>query len=739
LGKDSENWRTLNSNLPVGKGLVTLEAVANLKDLLPRVTADQFDIIFLDSLVVGVDVELVVDRIHLWAPQLPVILLAPEVDESQVLRLINSGLTDVVSCSDLTVAYLGRALARTQQKNTCKNQLSTGLSDFLIRSNLDGVVFLDENGCIREWNSVMEQMFGVAKTDVLRRIFSEVIPYFAESGQPDLIADALNNRPALGREQCCYVPLTGKTLYYRAFYSPIANRRGEVSGVVVIVRDFTERKRSQSLLQAAEMRIATLADVNPSLVWLSGPDGERAFFNQRWLTFTGSTIEKQRGDGWLQSVFPTHVARVKSALSNAKKGQSNYHLEYHFKGTDGRYHTMLETGAAQFTPDGTFAGFVGWCTDLGETRLTQHNLGAVSLRPEPSSTHDNSPIGIWKLDEKLAVLKANSAVGAQLGLPVETIIGTRFLEIVPAVSGKALMEVIHTGNPLRIKNQQIIVHGPGEDRESFWDLDAWTITDAAGCVIGVGVSTIEVTERKKVEQQREDFVATLVHDLKTPLIGADRALQAMLNGAVGSVDHQQSHILGLLRNSNKDLLAMIQNVIEVYRFESGNAKFTFESVSLTELALKTIEELAFLANEKGLILNHNLSILGRVSADRAAICRLFQNLLGNAIKFTPRGGTITVSAEQDSGGVSIFFRDSGVGIPEQEQKHLFKRFSQGESGKRYATGSGLGLYLCKQIVDAHRGTLDVVSTKNIGTTFSVGFPTISHQLSGVRIEIAHPL
>ena len=109
-------------------------------------------------------------------------------------------------------------------------------------------------------------------------------------------------------------------------------------------------------------------------------------------------------------------------------------------------------------------------------------------------------------------------------------------------------------------------------------------------------------------------------------------------------------------------------------------------------------------------------------ADRFALRRVFQNLLDNAIKFTPQGGKVEVVAKEEGDAFHISVCDTGIGIPPEEEERLFKRFSQGKKGKAHSAGIGLGLYLCKQIVDAHRGTLTFTSGEQNGTTFSITIP-----------------
>jgi NtrC-family two-component system sensor histidine kinase KinB len=257
----------------------------------------------------------------------------------------------------------------------------------------------------------------------------------------------------------------------------------------------------------------------------------------------------------------------------------------------------------------------------------------------------------------------------------------------------------------------------------FWDIDAWPVKTENGTVVGIGMNTMEVTARLKIQQHREDLVATLVHDLKTPLVGADRAIQLLMQGVMGNVEPGQSEVLNLLRQSNQRLLSMVQNMIEVYRYELDKPKLFCEQLSVIALMRDSLAELNSIAQSKSVSLKSDFpERLGTVSADRMALRRVFQNLLDNAMKFTPSGGCIVASATETDDTVTVCVADNGIGIPESDRPMIFQRFSQGKSGKAYATGTGLGLYLCRQIVEAHHGQILFSTNEGEGTTFSVILP-----------------
>ncbi len=243
-----------------------------------------------------------------------------------------------------------------------------------------------------------------------------------------------------------------------------------------------------------------------------------------------------------------------------------------------------------------------------------------------------------------------------------------------------------------------------------------------------------VDERDQIARQREDFVSRLTHDLRTPLVAADRMLMLFQQGALGELPPTMQEAIATMARSNINLLQMVNTLLEVYRFEAGRKTLAFYSVELRDLLEEVAKELSPLVQEKGLSLQLDLgkkdalsAASSKVMGDRLELHRLFINLVGNAIKFTDAGSvtirltpsTISTTTGKDKEAVSyvtIEVEDTGQGIPIEEQATLFERFRQG-SHKR--SGSGLGLYLSRRIVEAHQGTIEVKSELGKGSVFVV--------------------
>lgn len=236
----------------------------------------------------------------------------------------------------------------------------------------------------------------------------------------------------------------------------------------------------------------------------------------------------------------------------------------------------------------------------------------------------------------------------------------------------------------------------------------------------------DITQRKEIERLRDDFMSTLTHDLRTPLLAAIQTLRFFADGTLGELTSRQLELINMLSQSNRELLGLVNVLLEVYKYESGKQKLILDTVDVGELLTQITNELGALANNRDQTLRFEPSsaVSTKVKGDKQELKRVFVNLIGNAINFTPKGGQISVSlAENTNSSLQVQVRDNGRGIPPNDIPLLFQRFSQGTSKQR-SSGSGLGLYLSRQIVEAHQGQIGVESTEGQGSSFYVSLPLL---------------
>ncbi|MBE9046455.1 hybrid sensor histidine kinase/response regulator [Pleurocapsales cyanobacterium LEGE 10410] len=226
---------------------------------------------------------------------------------------------------------------------------------------------------------------------------------------------------------------------------------------------------------------------------------------------------------------------------------------------------------------------------------------------------------------------------------------------------------------------------------------------------------------KETIDQRENFVSCLTHDLRTPLVAANRMLDLIKQQAFGEVTQEQEEAIANIVSSNQNLLEMLNKLLETHHYELGQKVLSFIPVDLKQLIAEVATELEPLATEKKLKLELDLAAEAKVKGDRLELRRVLTNIIGNAIKFTD-SGFVKVSLYLTESDVFVQIKDSGIGISPQEQQTVFQRFHQGNHRR---AGKGLGLYLCQQIIYAHQGKLTVDSKVGQGSTFTICLPKSS--------------
>lgn len=256
--------------------------------------------------------------------------------------------------------------------------------------------------------------------------------------------------------------------------------------------------------------------------------------------------------------------------------------------------------------------------------------------------------------------------------------------------------------------------------------------DSSGPIELQWVKLAAITQRKQAEhaeqlilemQQREDFMFTLTHDLKNPLIGANRVLEQIAKGEFGCVADEATSMLLRLRSSNDDLVNLVQDIIEVYRHEKEEHSIIPVKFNLGDLIGSVLKALEVHAPQYCVSIKSTLPDTPVfITADLTGIRRVVFNLLHNAIKFSSFSGTVDVSLKTGAEYAFVDIHNDGESIDFDERQFLFQRFWQGGGGRKIRGGSGLGLYLCHKIVTLHNGTITCCSNEGTGTTFSVRLP-----------------
>jgi len=255
-----------------------------------------------------------------------------------------------------------------------------------------------------------------------------------------------------------------------------------------------------------------------------------------------------------------------------------------------------------------------------------------------------------------------------------------------------------------------------------------------GQVIGSVTTFEDVSAHKEIDRMKSDFVAMVAHELKSPLASVEQMIYALQVGCVHEAASSCNALHKRMTTRTKDLLRLIDNLLNLAKLESGTAVFNLEPVKGEDIIRDVIEIATPQAEGKKIELSYKPC--GQewwFNVDYDHMRTAIMNIVSNSIKYTPEGGQVVLSTSVAGGFANFAVKDSGIGINKEDVPHIFDRFFR-VKGKatRHITGSGLGLALVKQVIEAHQGYIDVQSTPDVGTTFTLSFPLA--EVNGTSVQ-----
>jgi PAS domain S-box-containing protein len=350
---------------------------------------------------------------------------------------------------------------------------------------------------------------------------------------------------------------------------------------------------------------------------------------------------------------------------------------------------------------------------------------------------ENSANGVMILSPDRRVQVMNRALSGLTGWPAEEATGEPCWKVLPLENAAGPNLCAAEGAPVLLG--EIDPAEPPQDERSYYvegdllrpggsrltlGVTYTPLYDGAGRLLNIIVNVVDITRFREAEQMKSTFVSVISHELKTPV--------ALIKGYAGTLRRPDAAWdpdtladgLAVIEEEADRLNALIDNLLDASRIQAGVFKLERSDVDLHRLATKVVERFRPQTGSHQFELDFPDN-LPSVLADEARIRQVLDNLVSNAIKYSPQGGPIRIGAWQDESGMTVYVADQGIGVPADEQGRLFDSFYRVDSGLRRQTkGTGLGLYLCKAIVEAHDGRIWVRSELGKGTTVFFVLPVV---------------
>ncbi len=327
--------------------------------------------------------------------------------------------------------------------------------------------------------------------------------------------------------------------------------------------------------------------------------------------------------------------------------------------------------------------------------------------------------GIVVVNNKGEVLLMNPSAERLLGVKKEKKIGRSITEDVRDEMLVSFSRDVGEG-----KDKVIEFKSKDENTKKILRSSSAVIQNENGQTIGMVNILTDVTKQKELDEMKSQFVSNVTHELRTPIVAMQKAIAILQTPAAGQMNDQQQNFVGIVSRNLGHLSRLVEDLLDIAKIESGKMRFKSVPTRLDRVIMDACETLDTWAKSKDLKLVRDVEKgLPDLPMDPDKITQVLNNLIGNAIKFTPNGGQVTVKAvwnnEAKSAAASV--TDTGVGIAQENLKKLFGRFEQ-FGDQTGINGTGLGLSITKEIVERHGGQITVESKEGKGSTFTFTLP-----------------
>ena len=579
--------------------------------------------------------------------------------------------------------------------------------------SLDILGIVDLGGYIRNVNPAVGRLLGYSRPEVLGKPFIEFVHPEDRAVSITEFQKVVTGAPIVYFENR-YRCKDGSYKWLGWTVAPDVRR-----GVAYAIgRDVTERKRAEEeQLRSANQKLrvyARIVDGSPDLISVVDRRYVYRLVNPSYTRMHGLQAHQIVGRS-VSQLFGDEVFRnvIGPNLDQCFAGQSvQYEAWFTYRAEGRRY---MEVHYYPLFSDGEVEYAVVLVRDITERKRADDALreSEARYRTLAEAAHDM----IFIVNRDGYVEYANAFAAKQFGLPPEEVIGRHRDELFPVevtdVQQRNLEKVFETGQPVYSEQETTF---PGR---KVW-LGTWLapITDRNGKVVAVMGISRDITERRRAEQFREEYIHTISHDLRAPLTIILGQAQ-MIQRSADKVDVVRKGSDAIL-TSAKRMNAMIQDLVESVRLEAGQIRLIKVPVDLRPFVVSLLERAKEMM-DVGRIRLEIPADLCPVEADPDRLERILMNLLTNALRYSAPETEVLVGAERTDGEVTVWVADRGFGIAPEDLPHIFERFYEPKAG-RVAGGLGLGLYISKMLVEAHGGRIWVESELGKGSTFYFTLP-----------------
>lgn len=657
----------------------------------------------------------------------------------------------------------------------------------ILTSAADGIYGMGVDGRCIFLNPAGAQMLGYSPDELVGRSLHNVIHHHGADGsrypaEECRIAPAVREGIATRVDDEVFWHKDGTPVPVHYSVNPMI-RDGNIAGAVIAFTDVTERKRAEAALHESERRLRFVMDSMPQKIFTATPTGDVNYYNPVWTTFSGLSFAQLQGSGWTRVIHPSDLEENLRAWRHAVESTDPFEFEHRLRNAGGKYRWHLTRALPMRDLSAQVVMWVGSTTDIHDVKTAEVDLGrrlaveqhhaALLADVAAASRAINAVLTMERISEvlveevrsilcvqhasvilipdedskqKVSAVSASESylsshdggampLGAELSAEVCRNNHTLRLTQDELVRQIALDQTIDWGEsrPRGLLAVPLIGHGGrnlgliqacDKMEEEFTAGDEAILTQLAA-IASIGIENAKLYASLLEQDRRKDeFLAMLAHELRNPLAPLRTGLEIL---ELSSGDEQSVRICEMMSRQLTHMVRLVDDLMDVSRVSRGKVDLKKEKVSIQGVLAAAVEgSRPFVEATKNRLEVVQPDELLYVDGDHIRLAQVVGNLLNNAAKYTPAGGTIALSADVEGGEVVIRVRDTGVGIARAMLPKVFDLFSQADTSISQAQGGlGIGLSLVKKLVELHGGSVTAESPGiGQGSTFTVRLPLL---------------
>jgi two-component system, OmpR family, phosphate regulon sensor histidine kinase PhoR len=598
-------------------------------------------------------------------------------------------------------------------------------SDAMALSTPDGTLFAA--------NAAYYQLFGYAPEEVIGHPFSRIFPEDQRPWAQQQYLAVFQREEIAPAFEDVVQRADGTRRVVESRYNFLSHR-GRRTAMLSIIRDITERKRAEEQLRANEERFRALLEHSADAISLLDGQGRRVYASPASARMVGYEPTEYVGGEIFGHIHPDDVEQVHQVFAALlyHPGES-FPAQFRVRHKQGEWVWIEGTGTNLLDHPGVEAVVVNY------RDITQRKWLEEAIRQSKQQLEvilENVADGVFVQDARGTVVYMNEAAARLWGyasaaqvqlapdLPAQAAAAVQRSDMRDERANPFPVEELPGSRALRGEKapQAVVQYEESGSQTRRWALvKARPIRDADGQVQLAVTIFSDITEAHEAEKRKDEFIGMASHELKTPITtlkGLTQLLKMKMEKQ-GLAEPVQS--LARMETQIDRLTRLVNELLDVSKIQAGRVDYAEERIALGSLLRDIVETQQLITTTHTMTLSVVPGVV--VLGDRDRLGQVFLNLLGNAIKYSPLADQVAISMARAENTVTVSVRDYGVGIPGEHQARIFDRFYRvSQKGKNAVAGLGIGLYISREIVNRHGGTLTVESSQGNGSTFSVTLP-----------------